>query len=187
MTITLRAPTELTGRPLLLARLAWLGIFLLHIGAFLLSVPIRLAESPQLVPPDSAVPPAQFLAGLAQLGISPDAYIAFLHWGDIVIAGVYLLLGAFIFWRKSNDWMALPLRRRVQDILDRRFYRRKYNAQQVLQDFTQTVRDETNLDNLTGHLLQVVDDTMQPRSASLWLTGSEGPGTLSAVGKRARP
>lgn len=63
----------------------------------------------------------------------------------------------------------VPLRRRIQDIMDRRFNRQRYNAQQVLQDFTRTVRDETNLDRLTGHLLQVVDETMQPRSSSLWL------------------
>jgi len=61
----------------------------------------------------------------------------------------------------------------VQVIIDRRFNRNKYNAQQVLNDFAKTVRDETDLDKLTGRLVQVVDETMQPRSVSVWLRRTE--------------
>ena len=63
----------------------------------------------------------------------------------------------------------VPLRNRVQDVINQRFNRNKYNAQQVLQQFGEAVRDETDLDKLTGELVHVVQETMQPRSMSLWL------------------
>jgi hypothetical protein len=62
-----------------------------------------------------------------------------------------------------------PLRHRVQDAIDHRFYRRKYDAQQVLARFAKTARDEVALEKLTGELLAVVSDTIQPTSVSLWL------------------
>jgi hypothetical protein len=48
-------------------------------------------------------------------------------------------------------------------------YRKKYDAQQVLQKFSETVRDETDLDKLTGELVNVVNETMQPKRVSVWL------------------
>jgi hypothetical protein len=62
-----------------------------------------------------------------------------------------------------------PLRRRLQATIDRRFYRRKYNAAHTLTTFAQTARDEVDLDLLTAELTRVVGETMQPESITLWL------------------
>ena len=62
-----------------------------------------------------------------------------------------------------------PLRRRVQTAVDRRFYRQKYDAQQILAQFAQTARDEVEIDVLQAELVQVVQETMQPEQISVWV------------------
>ncbi|HJZ50303.1 MAG TPA: hypothetical protein VKE41_24200 [Roseiflexaceae bacterium] len=62
-----------------------------------------------------------------------------------------------------------PLRKRIQTLIDKRFYRRKYDAAKVLAAFGATARDETDLERLTGEMLRVVDETMQPEFVGLWL------------------
>ena len=62
-----------------------------------------------------------------------------------------------------------PLRRRVQGFIDLRFFRKKYDAQQVLAQFGQTARDETDMDRLTAELVQVVQETIQPEGLGIWL------------------
>lgn len=66
----------------------------------------------------------------------------------------------------------VPSRRGVQEGIDRRFYRRKYDAAKVLAAFGATARDEVELDKLKGELVSVVSETMQPASVSLWLKES---------------
>jgi len=62
-----------------------------------------------------------------------------------------------------------PLRRRIQTLIDKRFYRHKYDAAKVLAAFGATARDETDLERLTGEMLRVVGETVQPEFAGLWL------------------
>jgi hypothetical protein len=68
------------------------------------------------------------------------------------------------------------LRRRIQRAIDRRFYRRKYDAAQILAAFSETLRGEVDLNQLSEQLVAVVEETMQPTYVSLWLSKPEQHG-----------
>ncbi len=78
---------------------------------------------------------------------------------DLAVAGSTLLVAALF----------RPVRNRLQRFIDRRFYRRKYDARQTLQTFSVTARDAVQLDELTGDLTAVVARTVQPAHISIWL------------------
>jgi hypothetical protein len=100
-------------------------------------------------------------------------------------AGIVLVLGQLIGQQQSSLAVAgatlamaalfQPLRRRIQQVVDRRFNRRRYDAAQAIQSSSARLRDQIDLDTLTRELLAVVDQTMQPASASVWLRSGTAP------------
>ncbi len=67
-----------------------------------------------------------------------------------------------------------PLRRRIQNDIDRRFFRRKYDAEKVVEAFSASLREEVDLDDLQEQILSVVEETLQPEHVSLWMKSTPG-------------
>lgn len=95
------------ARWLTVARTVWVVVALFYISSFLYTTPIRLSETPSFGSITEGITQAEFLAGLAQMGVSPTGYILYTQWLEVIVRFIYLALAGFIFWRKSNDWIAL--------------------------------------------------------------------------------
>jgi uncharacterized membrane protein YdcZ (DUF606 family) len=115
-----------------------------------------------------------------------------IYFGSIVIlqSTLSLLVGgqstlAIVISTLAIAALFTPLHGRVRRFVDRRFYRQKYDASRVLAAFASQARDETDLDALMAGLLSVVQDTMQPATASLWINtttlGRSGPDKASGA------
>jgi hypothetical protein len=99
----------------------------------------------------------------------------------VYLGGVVLLQRVFVFLTGGGSQFTVvvstlaiaalfvPLRHRIQDFIDRRFYRGKYDARKTLEAFAGKLRDETNLQALSAELVKVVQETMEPERVSLWL------------------
>jgi hypothetical protein len=88
-----------------------------------------------------------------------DLLTSFTEQRGLVVAGSTLLVAALF----------TPVRRRMQRAVDRRFYRSRYDAERVIQEFGATLRDEIDLPHLKGELVDVVEHSMQPRRVRVWL------------------
>jgi hypothetical protein len=116
----------------------------------------------------------------------------------IYFAGVTLLQGVIGSLTGQESQLAVvastlviaalfnPLRHRIQSFIDRRFYRRKYDASKTLEAFSSTLRDETDLEALNGELTRVVRETMRPSNVSVWLRLDPHPGWDGRIGNSTR-
>jgi len=143
-----------------------LAILPLAIGAAILRY--RLYDLDRIISRTVTYGLLTMLLGLGYAGVVLGFGRLLPQGSSLVVAGATLAVAAVF----------QPVRRRIQTLVDRRFNRRRHDAAQTIAAFSTRLRDQVDLTTLTGELLAVVDQTMQPTRASLWLR-PRGPSTAT--------
>jgi len=120
---------------------------------------------------------------------SLTAMLVALYFGGIVVLQrIFVLLTgeqstlAVVAFTLLIAALFTPLRRRIQSFIDRRFYRRKYDARKTLEAFSTKLKNETDLEALNKDLVDVVRETMQPAHVSLWFRSDQPPRRREGAG-----
>jgi len=137
----------------------YFAVLCVPVGVAVAVLRYRLWELDRLVSRTVTYALVTALLVVPYLLILPAATRLFEGSGSLAVAAVTLAAAALF----------QPMRRRVQDLVDRRFNRRRYDAARTAEGFAVRLRDQLDLDALEAELLAVVDQTMQPSRASLWL------------------
>jgi hypothetical protein len=138
------------------------ALMLIPVAVAIAILRYRLYEIDRVISRTIVYGAVTLILGAAYVGLvlaGQAVFSSFAGGSDLAIAASTLVVAALF----------LPLRSRVQTVVDRRFYRRRYDAQRTLESFGARLREQVDLPTLTGDLRAVVDETMQPAHVSLWL------------------
>lgn len=146
--------------------LALVSIGLIPVGIGFAVLRYRLYDIDRVVSKALVYGSLTIVLALAYVGLvlAGQAVFSSVAGGSNLVIAVSTLVVAALF---------LPLRSRAQRVVDRRFYRRRYNAQQTLEAFGARLREQVDLETLAGELRGVVGETMQPAHVGLWLREAE--------------
>ena len=165
-----------TADPVVLGWVTGVGVMVLPLATGAAILRYRLYDLDRIISRTLAYGLLTILLGLAYAAVALVLGQLLGQDSSLVVAAATLAVAAVF----------QPARRRIQTAVDRRFNRHKYNAARTIHAFSTRLRDQIDLDTLSTELLVVVDQTMEPTQASLWLRpsrhGSSGP-----PGNQARP
>ena len=168
--VLLIASAFLGGRPVvdIFWGAALFSIALIPVGIGIAVMRYRLYEIDRVISRTLVYSLVTVVLGAAYVGLvlAGQALFSSFAGGSNLAIAVSTLVVAALF---------LPVRSRVQYFVDRRFYRRRYDAQRTLEAFGSRLREQVDLQTLVGELRSAVDETMQPAHVALWLRGGERP------------